>query len=98
MSVRAGDRPRDRATTTAPAPVFKPIPFKPHRGWFAVLVALNVLWIGGLIAMYFTTVRNAPPSAADRAQREVQRELQGELDDLSATTRPGADGSPSAPR
>lgn len=92
MSAKAGDRRRDQETATTP--VFKPIPFKPRRGLFALLALVNLLWIGALIAMYFTTVRNARPRETDRVQRDLQREL----DELSPTTRPGADGSPSAPR
>ena len=91
---------RDREAPV-PAKTFKPIPFMPKRGLFFVTAALNVLWIGALIMMYFTTVRNkqhAMPAPAPAAIENVQGELQRELDDLNATTRPGADGSPSAPR
>ena len=94
---RRRDRDRDRDHDLAKqTPTFKPTPFKPRRGLFAFLAVLNLLWIGALVWMYFATVRNAspPPSAIDAVQSELQREL----DDLSATTRPGADGSPSAPR
>src|SRR3712207_2452170 len=89
---------RDRASD-ARTPAVIPNPFKPRRGLFAAMATVNLLWIGALIWMYLATVRNAPsPRAADDAAGHVQRELQRELDDLNATTRPGADGSPSAPR
>jgi len=78
----------------------KPIPFTQRRGLFALIAALNLLWIGALVWMYFATVRNAPPPPPQsrNAMDAVQLELQREFDDLTATTRPGADGSPSAPR
>jgi hypothetical protein len=82
-------------TKAAQTPALKPIPFNPRRGLFVAMAIVNVLWIATLVWMYFATVRNAPNP---RATKDVQSELQRELDDLNATTRPGADGSPSAPR
>ncbi len=85
-------------TNAAKPPALKPIPFKPRRGLFVAMLIANVLWIGALVWMYFATVRNAPNPRAMNEANDVQTELQRELDELNATTRPGADGSPSAPR
>jgi hypothetical protein len=99
MSARSVvDPARDR--TDAPAsPVYKPIPFKPRRALFVILALINLLWIGALVAMYFKTAHDRPRETHPAGDTErVQRELQRELDELTATTRPGAEGSPSAPR
>jgi hypothetical protein len=37
-------------------------PFKPRRGLFALFAVLNLIWIGALVTMYFTTVRDTPES------------------------------------
>jgi hypothetical protein len=91
---------RDRAVQAASETTLQPRPFKPRRGLFALVAVLNLLWIGALVTMYFTTVHGKHDTSLEQLQiqRDLQRDLQRELDDLSATTRPGADGSPSAPR
>ena len=71
------------AKKPTPPPSQEVKPFEPRRGLFALFGGLNLIWIAALITMYFTTVRDA--SHAN----------QGEPD---ATTLPGAEGSPSAPR
>ena len=57
-----------------PSLVVNPRPFRPHPKLFYLLSAMLLLWIIGLLVMYFTTVwprhqqRVVPPPSAVREQ------------------------------
>jgi hypothetical protein len=44
-----------------------PPPMRPRRGLFAALIAVLVLWLAGLLVMYFTTVQPRRQPATDAA-------------------------------
>ena len=50
-----------------PQPSREPIPMKPRRGMFLLLMSIFIAWVGVMLAMYFMTVRPrrhlAPPPA-----------------------------------
>jgi hypothetical protein len=50
------------------SPLREPIPWKPQRGLFRALVAVFVVWVGVMLAMYFTTVRPRRHSAPQPPQ------------------------------
>jgi hypothetical protein len=58
--------PASRSTTAAKvqpakkskAPPIEAPALRPRKGLFIVLLTIFVLWIGALVAMYFTTVRS----------------------------------------
>ena len=55
MSARRSEtKTRDDAGATR---VLTPRPFKSRRGLFMLFAVANLVWIGVLLAMYFTTVR-----------------------------------------
>jgi hypothetical protein len=95
----AGKKHVDRRDDKSNAAVqtFEPKPFKPQRKLFVVLALVNLIWIGALIVMYFTTVRNAQPANVNERELEI---IQSDklLEELAPTTRPGASDRPSAPR
>ena len=53
---RAGDAPAKPSGANPERAVRQPQPFKPRRRLFLVLMIGFVLWVTGLLVMYFTTV------------------------------------------
>ncbi len=47
-----------KAPVNAARPVFQPIPFKPRRKLFVVLMVVFALWVAALVVMYFATVHS----------------------------------------
>ena len=52
---RAGDAPAKPSGANPERAALRPRPFKPRRRLFLVLMIGFVLWVAGLLVMYFTT-------------------------------------------
>jgi len=52
----AGASPATHIDTKPDRPSLQPRPFRPRRALFVLLMIVFVLWVAGLLTMYFTTV------------------------------------------
>ena len=66
-----------------PQPSREPIPMKPRKGLFVTLMVVFVVWVGVLLAMYFTTVR--PPADSPQPPQPTT---------MTAMTRMTSPGTP----
>jgi hypothetical protein len=56
-------KPAANATNESPpsGPFRDPVPMKPRKGLFVILMLVLAAWCGVMVVMYFRTIRSAPP-------------------------------------